>query len=88
MTDPRRKEWDKAYREKHKKEIAEYRRKNGVRLEANRDPVKRKASRLRHYLKTKERWAEYQRQKRAKARDWWSNAIERIETIVNRNKEK
>ena len=88
--DPRRAIWDKKYRETHKEEIQEYRKKNGAWLEANRDDQKRKASRQRTYEKHKAKWVEIRRAKRAANRttveEWWAGVLARIEDIANRNK--
>lgn len=86
MSDPRRKEWDRTYREKHKEEIRDYRRTHGAEAELRRDPVKRAASRKRYYEKTKDYWIEWRRKKRQSASDWWTGVLSRIEDIANKGK--
>ena len=88
MTNPRRKEWDKKYRETHKEEINARARARSAEAEARRDPEKRKASRKAYYEKTKAYWVEVKRKSRKKVVDWWISASARIEEIVRKDKEK
>jgi hypothetical protein len=82
--DPRRKQWDKTYRERHKEKIRNYRKINGADAELRRDPVKRAVSRKAYYERSKARWMEYQRNKRKSVKDWWSGVLGRIEEIANK----
>lgn len=81
-TKEQRKIWSKTYREKHKEQIKEYRRTNSARLEANRDPEKRKASRRAYYERSKAYWIQRQREKRAEEKSISLDTTSRIDAIV------